>query len=125
MTFMYNGEYLRLFEIGRTELLRAVGLPYSVIEKAGYLMPVLEAHVWYRNPSFYDDLLDIETTFRWQPGPTIILHYRILRESTLIAEGHTVHCFMHAQTRKAVRPPKLFVDAVQNGSVDHDRSPAA
>ena len=36
MQFVYNGKYLEYFEVGRTELLRSAGLPYSQIEKEGY-----------------------------------------------------------------------------------------
>ncbi|MDP3683523.1 MAG: hotdog domain-containing protein [Ignavibacteria bacterium] len=41
MQFVYNGKYLEYFEVGRTELLRSLGLPYSVVENNGYLLPVL------------------------------------------------------------------------------------
>ena len=43
MQFVYNGKYLEYFEVGRTELLRHVGLPYSEIETAGYQLPLREA----------------------------------------------------------------------------------
>ena len=43
MQYMYNGQYLTLFEIGRTEMLRAAGLPYVELESAGFLLPVLQA----------------------------------------------------------------------------------
>ncbi len=118
MTYMYNGQYLTLFEIGRTELLRSIGLAYVEIERSGYLLPVMEAHVFYRSPAFYDDELDIETTFRWEPASTISLHYRILRQTTLIAEGHTLHCFLQAESRKAVRPPRFFIDAVVRSAAE-------
>ena len=36
MRVVYNGEYLTYFEVGRTEALRAFGLPYTELEKEGY-----------------------------------------------------------------------------------------
>ena len=51
MGIVYNGNYFMFFEIGRTELLRSLGLPYVELERAGYLLPVLEAHAESRMPS--------------------------------------------------------------------------
>jgi acyl-CoA thioester hydrolase len=111
---MYNGQYLTLFEIGRTELLRAIGLPYSSLEKSGVLLPVMEAHVFYEQPSFYDDELVIETTFTWEKTASIMMHYRILREEDVIAHGSTKHCFLHAEKRVPVRPPSQFLRVIED-----------
>ena len=112
MHYMYNGQYLTLFEIGRTELLRSVGLPYSQMEKSGFLLPVMEVHVHYAQPAFYDDELVIETTFRWERSASITMHYRILRGQKLIAHGSTKHCFVDSVKRVPVRPPAFFVQHV-------------
>ncbi|MFM7773877.1 MAG: acyl-CoA thioesterase, partial [Candidatus Kapaibacterium sp.] len=93
MHYMYNGQYLTLFEIGRTELLRSVGLPYAEMEKSGFLLPVMEATVRYLMPAFYDEELDIETTYRWEGSASVTMHYRILRGHDVVAVGSTKHCF--------------------------------
>ncbi|MFM2133869.1 MAG: hypothetical protein RL156_1150 [Bacteroidota bacterium] len=112
MHYMYNGQYLTLFEIGRTELLRSIGLPYSELERSGFLLPVMEAHVQYKQPAFYDDELTIETTFTGERSASITMHYRILRGDDLIAQGSTKHCFVDAEKRVPVRPPGVFVRLV-------------
>ncbi|MBW1849793.1 MAG: hypothetical protein JRJ27_22345, partial [Deltaproteobacteria bacterium] len=38
----------RWFEIGRTELFRSLGLPYTEIEKKGYFLPVSETHCKFK-----------------------------------------------------------------------------
>ena len=48
--------------MGRTELFRQVGYPYSEMEKLGIIMPLNELKVKYINPAKYDDLLTVETT---------------------------------------------------------------
>lgn len=113
MQYMYNGHYLTLFEIGRTELLRACGLAYSGLEEQGYLLPLTEARVFYKQPAFYDDLLTIECSYTPEYTVLIRLNYRILRADECIAEGYTVHSFVNNQTRKPVRPPKIFFEALQ------------
>ena len=56
---MYNANYLRLFEIGRTEMMRAWALPYRVMEDLGCILPVTESWLRFKAPARYDELLDI------------------------------------------------------------------
>ena len=113
MKIVYNGNYLIYFEIGRTELLRACDLPYTELEKAGYLLPVLEVFVRYKTPAVYDDVLDIYATYTLEITPTIRIDYLIKRGETEIVSGYSIHPFVTADGMKPVRPPKIFVDAVK------------
>lgn len=112
MQFVYNGKYLEYFEVGRTELLRSLGLPYSEVENAGYQLPLLEAGLKYFNPARYDDLLIVTATVKELYSPKVHIEYIIKRKETeeIIAEGFTTHIFMKAETKKAVRPPKIYID---------------
>lgn len=112
MQFVYNGKYLEYFEVGRTELLRSLGLPYSEVEKSGYQLPLLEAGLKYINPARYDDLLIVTATVKELYSPKVHIEYLIRRKDTeeIIAEGFTKHIFMKAETKKAVRPPKIYID---------------
>ena len=40
MQYAYYGNYLKYFEVGRTEMMREHGLTYKQIEENGYHMPV-------------------------------------------------------------------------------------
>jgi acyl-CoA thioester hydrolase len=51
MDIVYYANYLRLFEIGRTELLRDLGLTYREVEEKGFFLPTTEAYVKYHNPA--------------------------------------------------------------------------
>ena len=115
MQFVYNGKYLEYFEVGRTELLRAVGLPYSSIEAQGFQLPVLESFLRYKNPGRYDDLLEVEASVKEMPRPKLHIDYIIRRSQTgeVLVEGYTEHVFMKEDTKKAVRPPQFYIDAVQ------------
>ena len=64
MQFVYNGKYLEYFEVGRTELLRSSGLPYSIIENQGYQLPLIKAELNFKKPAYYDDILNITATLR-------------------------------------------------------------
>ncbi|MFT7617742.1 MAG: acyl-CoA thioester hydrolase [Planctomycetota bacterium] len=56
---VYNSNYLIFFEVGRTEMMRELGVPYARLEAEGTILPVVEAHVSYRAPAVYDDRLTI------------------------------------------------------------------
>jgi len=114
MEFVYNGKYLEYFEVGRTELLRSVGLAYSEVEKLGYQLPLLEAGLKYFIPARYDDLLLVKASVQELYSPKVHIVYEVKRksDSELIAEGFTTHIFMKAETKKAVRPPKIYIDTL-------------
>lgn len=113
MGVAYYANYLRWFEIGRTELLRAWGLPYTQIESQGLLLPVAEAHCKYAAPAKYDDMLIIEASL--DPGYKggLKIDYRILGEDeqTLHATGYTRHAFVNKEGR-VVRPPKFMRELI-------------
>lgn len=112
MQFVYNGKYLEYFEVGRTELLRHEGLPYSDIENAGYQLPLREAGLKFKQPAVYDDLLDVEARLEKLYSAEVRIFYRITRKGTdnLIAEGFTSHMFIHEDSKKPTKPPKIYID---------------
>jgi|SRR5690554_1597115 len=115
MQFVYNGKYLEYFEVGRTEMLRQIGLPYSSLEEQNYLLPLLEAKVKYIKPAHYDDILVIKSSLNEFPSLKILIDYKIFRKDTdeLIAEGYTLHVFLNQNTKKVVRPPDFFLETIK------------
>ena len=115
MQFVYNGKYLEYFEVGRTELLRSTGLSYKVVEKEGYQLPLVEAYLNYVSAAYYDDILVVEAFLKEIPKLKMRIDYKIFRKENnqLVTEGYTEHVFINKETKKPVRPPKFFVDAVK------------
>jgi len=114
MGFVYNGMYFTYFEVGRTEMMRKVGLPYSELEKLGYQLPLVSAHVDFKSPAFYDDELEIVAHLKFERRATMKINYNIFRDNSTIAEGYTVHSFINAVTKKPVKPPKVFIEALES-----------
>lgn len=112
MGYVYNGNYLSFFEIGRTELMREFGLVYRELEESGYLLPLYDAYVKYHKPAFYDDELDIHSELNWTGSPKFKFDYRIARGNDLIADGYTSHMFVKVDTHIPVKPPKIFLDKI-------------
>jgi acyl-CoA thioester hydrolase len=92
MGVVYYANYLRYFEIGRNEYLRARGVRYRELEAQHNLfLPVVDAQVSYKSPARYDDLLVLETLVARVGRASIRFEYRITRGEALLATGHTVH----------------------------------
>ena len=104
MGVVYHGSYLPWFEIGRTTLLKEMGLSYRELEESGFRLPVLEVGAKYFRPALYDDALTIVTRLTERPLLRIRLEYEVRRETELLATGFTVHAFVD-RTGKPVRPP--------------------
>ena len=100
MGFVYYGNYLRLFEMGLGDYMRAIGLPYSEIEREGILWPVAEAHVRYLAPAHYEDELLVDTALVKLGRVSAEFIYRIRRGDTIIARGRTRHASVDRQGRK-------------------------
>jgi acyl-CoA thioester hydrolase len=111
MGVVYYANYLVWFELGRVELMRSLGLAYSKLElDHGCILPVIEARCRYRSPARYDDEILIESWPSLVRGSVIKFAYRILRkaqdggESTLLAEGETVHVVCDDQLQRKPLP---------------------
>ncbi|MSU51508.1 MAG: acyl-CoA thioesterase [Opitutus sp.] len=104
MGVVYHGNYLPWFEVGRTTLLKEMGLAYRQLEADGFRLPVLEVSAKYFRPALYDDTITIITTLREKPLLRIRLDYEVRRGEELLATGFTVHAFID-RTGKPVRPP--------------------
>jgi acyl-CoA thioester hydrolase len=113
MGMAYHGNYVRWFEVGRTEMLRAQGMSYREVEEAGFRMPVLEVSCRYLTPARYDDELAIETVLAELGRASLRFEYRVVRlaDGELLARG-TRHCFLDSAGR-AVRPPAFFRELLE------------
>lgn len=114
MGYLYNGNYFAFFEVGRNELFRKQGFKYIQLEEAGYLLPLRDAYAKYLSPAFYDDVLEIKTQLNYNGGAILKFEYEILRDDIKIAEGFTTHMFVTRDSRKTVKPPKIFLDSLSS-----------
>jgi acyl-CoA thioester hydrolase len=109
MGVVYYGNYLRYFEAARNEFIRAKGLRYRDFEERyGLLLPVIEAHVNYKQPARYDDLLTVEISLAEVRRASARFDYRILRDGELLVTGHTVHACIDLGGKARRLPPELL-----------------
>ena len=85
MGFVHHSNYLKFFEIGRTELLRASGGCYRQMEADGQLVVVVRVDCRYRRPARYDDVIHVRTRIDRVTAAKIMHDYVITRgEETLV-----------------------------------------
>ena len=108
MAIVYYSNYLRLFEIGRTEWLRDQGITYREGERSGFFLPATEAYLKYAQPAAYDDLLTIETRVGFVKHASSRFDYIIYRDADRIVEGYTVHACLDRNNR-IVRFPDFLL----------------
>jgi len=111
MGFMYYGNYAKLFEIGRVEALRNLGVRYKDLEDGGIWMPVYENSSRYIEPAKYDDLLTIRCTLKEMPKVRIVFDTEILNESQkIIHKGLTKLVFIKADNKKITTCPPIIIE---------------
>ena len=85
MGLVHHSNYLRYFEIGRTELLRASGGCYRDMETLGHWVVVVHVDCSYRKPARYDDVITVRTRIDKVTAGKIIHAYEITcNDETLV-----------------------------------------
>ncbi len=102
MGTFYNARALEWFEVGRSELSRSMGLPYTEWEKRGAFLPLVEAGVKFKGTARYDDLLEMRVWTVEAGRVRLRFEYEIRHagdNGRLVATGFTVHPLVDAQMR--------------------------
>jgi acyl-CoA thioester hydrolase len=82
MGVVYHAEYLVWCEVGRTDYIRGLGLPYSELERRGTALAVAEATIRYHAPARYDDVIRVETRLVEVRSRAITFEYLIRNGDT-------------------------------------------
>jgi len=86
---VHHANYLTWFELGRVELLRAMGHSYRELEEAGIYLVVAKVSMQYYLPALFDDVLRLRTTTVRAKGARIEHRYEVFRGDELLAAGAT------------------------------------
>ncbi len=114
MGVVYYGVYPRYYEIGRTEMIRELGISYKNIEETGILLPAKSLNINYIRSAHYDDLLTIRTIVEKIPQVKFPIKSEIYNQKgELINEGEVVLAFFNSNTNKPCKAPEMFVSAIE------------
>ena len=85
MGYLHHSNYLPYFEMGRTELLRQLGITYRDLEESGFIFVVARISVNFKRPIRYDDELELVTRIQRQTRARIDHVYELFnRQSRLL-----------------------------------------
>lgn len=118
MGYCYYGNYAQYLEVGRVEALRLLGRTYKQLEEEGFMLPVSDFHISYKNPAKYDDLLTITTRIISLEGVRLLFHYEITNENQqIICKAETTLVFVNKTTMRPCSPPDDFTTILQQFQV--------
>lgn len=107
---VHHSVYPVWFEMGRTELLRANGLAYKDLEKAGVFFVVAELHIKYRRPAQYDEKLQLETSCSAVTAGRVEHVYTVKRlsDGAVLAEASSVLACVDAEGKVRRIPEFMY-----------------
>jgi acyl-CoA thioester hydrolase len=94
MGVVYHSSYLIWFEVGRVELMRALGFDYKRMEvEDDCFLVVADVHCRYHHPARYDELLIVRTRILDAKNRILKFGYEVFRQedNRLLATGHSTH----------------------------------
>lgn len=95
MAIVHHSNYIRWFEMGRNDLLRTIGYPYSEMERMGIWMPVTRVSCQYKSPSIFDEVVIIRSWIDQLKGASVSLAYDVIgkEKGDLKVTGSSRHGF--------------------------------
>lgn len=118
MGTFYNSRLLEWMEVGRSELIRAMGSTYAEWEERGVMAPIVEANLKFKGRAGYDDVLEIETSFSREGRARLRFESKLTlaENGQPVAEGYTIHALTDP-SGKPIRIPD-WIDDLLTGEND-------
>ena len=115
MGVVHHGNYALYLEMARIEWLRKLGISYKKMEEDGIALPVVSLSVKYKKSIQYDDVITVKTTLKKRPTASVEFEYEILNDlGQILSTANVVLVFVDLKKNKPTRPPKYFLDALEN-----------
>jgi len=82
MGVVYHTNYFVWCEVGRTDFIRARGMSYAAMERAGIGLAVSEASARFHAAARYDDMIRVRTTLTQARSRGVVFDYLITNAET-------------------------------------------
>lgn len=122
MGIAYHAAFLRYMELGRVELLRSLGVPYTDLERFGLALPLSDLAVRYRVPARYDDEISIYVGLVLVTRVRVHFQYRFViepggrpdvDERLILLVAETRHACVRVADAKPERMPPPFFERLE------------
>jgi len=116
MGYLYYGKYAALYEIGRVETIRSLGISYQEMEdQLGIMLPVLSLESRFLKPAYYDEELTIISILKEMPNKMIRFEHEIKNEKgELINTGIVKLFFIDIKSNSRVSAPAFITNALRS-----------
>lgn len=115
MGFMHHSNYARMYENARWELFREKGISYKSVEDSAVLMPVIDMHINYGKPAYYDDLLEVVVKAELAGNTKIVFNHTTSNQfKQHINKAKIVLAFINESTKRPIRIPSSILDIFKN-----------
>jgi acyl-CoA thioester hydrolase len=105
---VYHAAYLKFFERGRTEFLRAHGVHHSELAKDGIAFAVRSMAIEFEGAAHIDDLVTVTTEVAAATGARLTLEQSIWRGETRLTSAKLVIVAINREGH-AVRLPRIIL----------------
>ncbi len=107
MGVVYHANYLVWCEVGRTELIRRMGVAYAELERDGVFLAVSDAHLRFHGSARYDDLVAVETRLEELRSRQLKFAYQIFRKEPDVRQRLVTASTRLTALDRSGRPCKL------------------
>ncbi len=118
MGIVYHANYLKYFEISRTEMLRAQGVAYRDLEAQDLLLQVVGAELAFHHPARYDDLIELRTSVLQVGAASILLQSEAWLDNRCLATGKIRLAAVAKSTGRVTRLPDTLKDTISDTLCD-------
>ena len=108
MGVVYYANYLKYFEMFRTEFMVQSGFSYGEMEKSGVALPVIEAHCNYKSSARFEDEIEVSGGITESEGVRVKIECAIHCRGKLLASGYTIHACIDMKTKRPVKVPEYL-----------------
>jgi acyl-CoA thioester hydrolase len=108
----HHASFVVWLEVARVAYLDAYAGGYQSIRDRGLEALTTEVHVRYHEAAYFDERLTIWARCGDVRGARFRYEYRIVRDDTLLADGHTCHAVVDRVTYRPTRVPAWLAAAI-------------
>ncbi len=116
MGIVHHSNYVRFMEEARVDAMEKLGMPYEMLEKMGYVSPVVSIEVRYRKPATFPDRIAVSVHMK-ELGPVkFTLVYEMKVGGKLVCTAESTHCVLTKDGRPVIITRELpeFVERFKN-----------
>ncbi|MBM7572138.1 acyl-CoA thioesterase [Aquibacillus albus] len=109
MGVVYHANYLVWFEIGRTAFIESLGFQYHEMETEGIVSPVIDAHMYFKQPIRYGQDVYVKTWIEEYDGLRTTYGYQVEdTNGNAAVTGSTKHVIVKKDNFKPVSLRRKF-----------------